>query len=69
MLDNNGTVSINNIDVTDTLPDGTTGALVGPTGDDNSDLILDVNETWTYTIDYTVTQSDINTGIALVNQA
>ena len=33
---------------------------VTPSGDDNSDGVLNINEEWVYTVEYIVTQDDIN---------
>jgi hypothetical protein len=55
--------------VVDTLPDGSAGVLAGPVGDTNGNSILDTSETWTYTISYTVTQTDIDAGLDLTNTA
>ena len=38
-------------------------------GDTDSDGLLDVGETWTYTAAHTVTQAEIDAGAALVNVA
>ncbi|MDN3725349.1 gliding motility-associated C-terminal domain-containing protein [Aequorivita sp. SDUM287046] len=61
---NEGNVSLNNVMVTDPL----IATIAGPTGDTNSDGQLDVTETWTYTGDYAITQSDIDAG-EVINQA
>ena len=42
--------------------------LSGPTRASNNGQ-LDIAETWTYTINYTVTQTDVNAGAPLVNNA
>jgi LPXTG-site transpeptidase (sortase) family protein len=52
---NTGTLDITGVDVTDSLI-----TLGGPTGDAGSDNILGVGETWTYTGNYEVTQTDMN---------
>src|SRR5690606_30762779 len=64
---NTGNVSLSNISMDDTLPDGTSGTLVYSTGDDDSDSEIDPGEQWIYTSTYTVTQSDIDAGGELVN--
>ena len=66
---NNGNINLSNIFVTDILPDGSNGTLTGPTGDGGAAGVLDVNETWTYSITYSVSQNDINAGDNLVNTA
>ena len=68
-IENTGAVSLTGVTPVDTLPDGSAGVLAGPVGDTNGNSILDTNETWTYTISYTVTQSDIDAGLDLTNTA
>ena len=68
VLENLGNVPNTNIVASDTLPDGSAGTLSGPVESilpANGDL--DVGETWTYTIDYTVSQDDMDAGTTLVN--
>ncbi len=67
-VENTGNQTLTNVVPTDTLPDGSTGTLTGPTGDTDSDGELDITETWTYTISYTVTQADIDAGVTLINE-
>lgn len=58
-LENTGDVTISNITVSDPQ------ASSGPTydrGDINEDGILDMDEVWIYTADYSVTQEDIDNG-------
>ena len=69
VVTNTGTANQTGVTVGDTLPDGTAGTLAGPTESITTNSILDVGETWTYTISYTVTQADIDDGNALVNTA
>jgi uncharacterized repeat protein (TIGR01451 family) len=66
---NTGTGNINGIVVTDMLPDGSFGVLTGPNESMTPNGILEVGETWTYTINYEVTQLDIDNGTDLVNTA
>jgi len=66
---NTGSANLTNVVVVDTLPDGSAGVLAGPVGDTNGNSILDTSETWTYTISYTVTQTDIDAGLDLTNTA
>ena len=64
VVDNNGNTSLTGITITDEF------ATSGPTlasGDTNGDEILQVDETWTYTATYTVTQANIDDGADLVN--
>ncbi|WP_035456984.1 DUF7507 domain-containing protein, partial [Algoriphagus terrigena] len=59
ILENTGNITINNPVVEDPL------ATSGPTyetGDEDSDGVLDVGETWTYTATHVVTQEDIDNG-------
>ena len=58
--------SLTSVTVTDPLLGGLLTAT--PTGDINSNGILEVTETWVYVQDYVVTQSDIDTG-SITNQA
>ena len=55
VIENTGTLDITGVNVTDNLI-----TLGGPTGDTGSDGILSVGETWTYTGNYTVTQTDMD---------
>jgi len=64
---NTGNISLSGVTINDILPDGTTGTLTGPAGDGGTLNVIDVLETWTYTINYTVTQADMDAGLALVN--
>ncbi len=57
---NTGNVSLNNVNVVDTLPNGSVATLVGPLNDTGVAGTLDVAETWEYTTSYTVTQGDID---------
>ena len=63
---NQGNTSLTSVTVTDPLLGGLLTAT--PTGDINSNGILEVTETWVYVQDYVVTQSDIDTG-SITNQA
>jgi uncharacterized repeat protein (TIGR01451 family) len=66
-LENSGTLDITNVNITDVLPDGTNGVLVGPTGDNGSPGVIDIGETWTYTISYTTSLVDFANAVDLVN--
>ncbi|NKI33582.1 DUF11 domain-containing protein, partial [Wenzhouxiangella sp. XN79A] len=57
---NTGNVTQTGVSTTDVLPDGTNGTLSGPVESITTDGQLEVGETWTYTISYTVTQADID---------
>ena len=66
---NTGNVPLTAPALTDTLPDGSAGVPTFVGGDADGDGAIDVGETWTYSIDYTVTQADIDAGVPLVNAA
>ncbi len=63
-VDNTGNIDLTGVILTDEFADEVT-----LTGGDNGDGILGVDETWTYTAAYTVTQADMNAGTALLNTA
>ncbi len=67
VVTNTGNINQTGVAVSDTLPDGSAGVLTGPAESMTTDSILEVGETWTYTINYTVTQADLDNGAALVN--
>ncbi|MBK8698883.1 MAG: DUF11 domain-containing protein [Saprospiraceae bacterium] len=67
VVTNTGNQTLTNVSATDILPDGSTGTLSGPVESLSSNGEINVGETWTYTINYTVTQSDIDAGANLVN--
>jgi len=67
IVENTGNVSLSDIEVTDTMPDGTMVVINGPVADTGGIALLDVNETWTYLTQYSVTQADINAGLPLIN--
>ena len=54
VVDNTGNIDLTVTSIVDSLI-----ALAGPTGDDGNDLILGVDEVWTFTGTYTVTSDDI----------
>lgn len=64
---NTGNTTLNNVAVTDTLPDGTAGVLAGPVADTGIANALDAGESWVFTTSYVATQNDIDAGQALVN--
>ena len=67
---NEGNQDLTGIVVTDLMPNsGSAVALSNPSGDDDSDGVLDVGETWVYTTVYSATQADIDAGADLVNEA
>ncbi|HIB48713.1 MAG TPA: tandem-95 repeat protein [Flavobacteriaceae bacterium] len=67
---NEGNVPLENIVVTDPLLEAPNPvvAITFVDGDTNGDNILDLDETWTYTADYAITQDDIDAG-EVTNQA
>ena len=64
---NTGNQTLTGIVLNDTLPDASTGTTTGPANDLGIAGALDVGETWTYTVSYNATQTDIDTGSPLVN--
>ncbi|REE24322.1 putative repeat protein (TIGR01451 family)/gliding motility-associated-like protein [Winogradskyella pacifica] len=62
---NEGNTSITTVELTDTMLGGT---IALASGDDDTDNELDVDETWIYTADYTLLQTDIDAGV-VNNQA
>ncbi|MDC7998426.1 DUF7507 domain-containing protein, partial [Gilvibacter sediminis] len=64
VVTNEGNVSLSGITVTDPL----VGTITFVDGDTDADGELDVDETWTYTGSYTITQDDIDAG-EVENQA
>ncbi|MCS5492000.1 DUF7507 domain-containing protein, partial [Algoriphagus limi] len=64
-VDNTGNVDLTNVVLTDVFAGGATLT----SGDLNTNNILETTETWVYTADYTVTQTDMNAGSPLVNVA
>ena len=66
---NDGNVTLTDVTLTDTLPDGSAGSPVGPTETLTPDGIFEAGETWTYTVSYPVTQGDVDAGADLTNVA
>ncbi|WP_226592952.1 beta strand repeat-containing protein, partial [Microseira wollei] len=64
-VDNNGNQTLTGV----TVSDPRISNLSLASGDSDSDSQLDVNETWTYTGAYTVTQADIDNGGNILNTA
>ncbi|MBU3821595.1 DUF11 domain-containing protein [Flavobacteriaceae bacterium XHP0103] len=62
---NQGNISINTIGINDPM---LAGLISLPSGDTDGDSQLDVTETWTFTANYTITQTDIDAG-SVSNQA
>ena len=67
VLENTGQLDQTGVVVDDTLPDATTGTVLGPVESITTDNIFEVGETWTYTISYPVTSGDVSAGNDLVN--
>ncbi len=67
-LENTGLVDLTDVNVVDILPDGSDGALDGPTGDNGVQGVIEVGEIWTYTISYTSNLDDFIRDIPLVNE-
>lgn len=72
-VQNTGSATLNNPVITDNLAQGTPLALAsGPTltsGDAAPTGVLNVGETWVYSATYAVTQSNINSGPSITNNA
>jgi uncharacterized repeat protein (TIGR01451 family) len=66
---NTGNISLSNIILNDILPDGQASFPALQSGDNNNNQVLDVGEVWIYSLEYTVTQAQIDTGATLVNHA
>ncbi|MDY0315273.1 MAG: hypothetical protein RBR32_09385, partial [Bacteroidales bacterium] len=62
VLSNTGNVSIDNIVITDPMLTSAGVSLGTATESINTNNILEVAETWTYTADYAITQADIDAG-------
>ena len=69
IVTNTGKVDLTDVSVSDELPGGSEAVLGTPTGDDTATGILNVGETWIYTVTYQATQADVNAGANLVNTA
>jgi len=67
-LTNNGRIDQTGVSITDTLPDGSTGTVSGPTETGGTVAgVFEVGEVWTYTVSYSVSAADITAGVDLVN--
>ena len=64
---NTGTVSLTDVNATESYPGAGTGTLSAPVESNSSNSILNVGETWTYTATYEVTQADVDAGVNLIN--
>jgi len=66
-IENNGTVTLTDINITEFYPGTGAGTLSGPLSSDGNTSVIHVGETWTYTAKYTVTQADVDARVDLVN--
>ena len=71
---NNGNVALTSpaltvVQTQNVTPLALTSGPTGPAGDTNANTILDVGETWTYTATYAVTQSNMDSGVSILNTA
>ena len=64
---NTGSISITGVIPNEIYPGNGPGTLSSPTESISSNGILNVNETWTYTATYTVTQDDLDNNESLTN--
>ncbi|AZJ32656.1 conserved repeat domain-containing protein/gliding motility-associated C-terminal domain-containing protein [Tenacibaculum mesophilum] len=64
-LTNTGNTTITNVVLTDSMLGGT---IILASGDTDNDNELDINESWSYTANYTITQANIDNG-SVTNQA
>ena len=60
-------MTLTNVVLNDTLPDGSAGVLVGPINDSGIVGALDVGEVWAYSASYAVSQAEIDSGLTLTN--
>ncbi len=67
-VQNTGNVTISSLQIIDTMISDSGSTVNYSSGDLDNDGYLDVNETWVYTADYTITQSDMDNGV-IVNSA
>ena len=66
-VENNGTVSLTDVNATENYPGTGVGTLSAPTESGTVNSILDVGETWTYTATYEPTPAEIDASLDLVN--
>jgi uncharacterized repeat protein (TIGR01451 family) len=67
VIENIGTLNVTELNLVNIQPDGSTGTLFGPTGDDGIANVLDIGETWTFTSSYTTSIIDFQNAVDLVN--
>ena len=68
-VENNGTITLTDLNLTEQFPGLGASTLHGPTESNATDGNLSVGELWTYTATYTVTQGEIDSGTDLTNSA
>jgi len=68
-VSNIGNISLTGVVLTDAIVGGPELSTSLQSGDTNSNNILDVGETWSFTATYDATQNDIDAGTTLVNRA
>ncbi|OOG68820.1 gliding motility-associated C-terminal domain-containing protein, partial [Algoriphagus sp. A40] len=66
---NTGSSDLTGVEVKDLMPNGSEVILANPSGDATDSGVLNIGETWIYTVTYDATQSDINAGETLINTA
>lgn len=66
---NTGNVDLTGVALVDTLPSGANAAIPTPSESVSTNGVLNVGETWTYTIPFAVTQAQIDAGVDLINTA
>jgi len=68
VVENNGTATLTDINLTEIYPGSGIGHLSAPTASDGNTTVLNVGKRWIYDANYTVTQADIDTNTTLVNK-
>jgi len=67
-VSNSGNVPLTHIILNDHFPNGSSATPLFQSGDENGNSVLDVGEVWVYTLEYNVTQNEINTGADIINR-
>lgn len=67
VVTNTGNTSLTDIQINDTLPDGSVGLLTGPEIDSGVNGVLDVGESWEFVGEYQSNQDEIDAGTDLTN--
>jgi len=65
---NTGNVPLTHIILNDHFPNGSSATPLFKSGDENGNGVLDVGEVWVYTLEYRVTQDEINAGTDIINR-